>query len=77
MPASDPKSKRDLLEEHNKVKKKVAGYAPDEVGRNRLIAFVEYVIFPISKLSDGSGSFHIDIDSNNMEMKSPTLQLKN
>lgn len=61
MSASDPNSKIDLLEEPNKVKKKVASAycAPGEVEGNGLIGFVEYVIFPISELVDGSGSFHI------------------
>ncbi|KAK9467240.1 tRNA synthetases class I-domain-containing protein [Lipomyces arxii] len=75
MSSSDPNSKIDLLDDEKTVKKKVASAfcAPGVVEENGLIAFVEYVILPISKLGttvvDGesvfiekSGSFKINRD---------------
>ncbi|KAK9448962.1 tRNA synthetases class I-domain-containing protein [Limtongia smithiae] len=52
MSASDPNSKIDLLEEPKAVQKKIAAAfcAPGVADNNGLIAFVEYVIFPISSI---------------------------
>lgn len=62
MSASDPNSKIDLLEEPKQVKKKIgaAFAAPGVVEGNGLISFVEYVLLPISEISNGSPSFHIE-----------------
>ncbi|KAK9462998.1 tRNA synthetases class I-domain-containing protein [Lipomyces oligophaga] len=53
MSSSDPNSKVDLLDDAKAVKKKInsAFAAPGEVEGNGLIAFVEYVLLPISKIS--------------------------
>ncbi|KAK6348601.1 Tyrosine--tRNA ligase cytoplasmic [Orbilia javanica] len=61
MSASDPNSKIDLLDSAADVEKKLkkAVCAPKEVDGNGVIAFVEYVLIPISELSseDGKGKF--------------------
>ncbi|KAK9486426.1 tRNA synthetases class I-domain-containing protein [Lipomyces starkeyi] len=53
MSSSDPSSKIDLLDNAKTVNKKIASAfcAPGVVEGNGLIAFVEYVLLPISKLS--------------------------
>ncbi|KAK9472143.1 Aminoacyl-tRNA synthetase, partial [Dipodascopsis tothii] len=52
MSSSDPNSKIDLLDDPKTVKKKIASAycSPGEVEGNGLIAFVEYVLLPISRL---------------------------
>lgn len=62
MSASDPNSKIDLLEGPKEVKKKInsAFAAPGIVEGNGLISFIEFVIFPIFEIKDGSPSFRIE-----------------
>lgn len=63
MSASDPDSKIDLLDTPDIVKKKIKkAYAvPKEVEGNGMIAFVEYVLLPVSALrNDGQGQFPVD-----------------
>ncbi|KAI5305564.1 hypothetical protein KEM55_008935, partial [Ascosphaera atra] len=61
MSSSDPDSKIDLLDGADAVKRKLKkAYAmPKEVEGNGIISFVEYVLLPISALSDpdGKGKF--------------------
>ncbi|KAK6501955.1 Tyrosine--tRNA ligase cytoplasmic [Arthrobotrys musiformis] len=63
MSASDPNSKIDLLDSAADVEKKLkkAVCAPKEVEGNGVIAFVEYVLLPISELAaeDGKARFVI------------------
>lgn len=63
MSASDPNSKIDLLEEPNKVKKKikVAFCEPNDVTDNALIAFIEFVLMPIYKLKNETEEFKFPI----------------
>lgn len=62
MSASDPNSKIDLLEEPKQVKKKInsAFAAPGVVEGNGLIAFIEYVVFPIFELKSDKPVFRIE-----------------
>ncbi|KAI9781896.1 MAG: hypothetical protein M1816_002160 [Peltula sp. TS41687] len=64
MSSSDQDSKIDLLDTPDVVKKKIKkAYAvPKEVEGNGMIAFVEYVLLPVSALKneDGQGQFHVE-----------------
>jgi tyrosyl-tRNA synthetase len=62
MSASDSNSKIDLLDDPSTVKKKIskAFAAPGNVEENGLVAFVEYVVFPVSEIATGVGKFHIE-----------------
>ena len=63
MSASDPDSKIDLLDAPEVVRKKLRkAYAvPHEVDGNGILAFVEYVLFPVSGLrSGGRGKFVVE-----------------
>ncbi|KAF3906388.1 hypothetical protein ABW20_dc0104687 [Dactylellina cionopaga] len=66
MSASDPNSKIDLLDSAADVEKKLkkAVCAPKEVEGNGVVAFVEFVLLPISELAseDGKGRFVIEKD---------------
>ncbi|KAF3911866.1 hypothetical protein AA313_de0209518 [Arthrobotrys entomopaga] len=66
MSASDPNSKIDLLDSKADVEKKLkkAVCAPKETEGNGIIAFIEYVLLPISELSsqDGKGRFVVEKD---------------
>ncbi|EPS44035.1 hypothetical protein H072_1963 [Dactylellina haptotyla CBS 200.50] len=66
MSASDPNSKIDLLDSKSDVEKKLkkAVCAPKEIEGNGIIAFVEFVLLPISELAsqDGKGRFVIEKD---------------
>ncbi|KZZ90691.1 tyrosyl-tRNA synthetase [Ascosphaera apis ARSEF 7405] len=64
MSSSDPDSKIDILDNADAVKKKLKkAYAmPKEVEGNGIISFVEYVLLPISALSnaEGKGEFVVE-----------------
>lgn len=62
MSASDPNSKIDLLDDEATVKSKIkkAFAAPGVVEGNGLIAFVEYVLFPIAHVSGKEPKFFIN-----------------
>jgi len=66
MSASDPNSKIDLLDSKADVEKKLkkAVCAPKETEGNGIIAFIEFVLLPISELSaqDGKGRFVVEKD---------------
>ena len=63
MSASDPDSKIDLLDNAETVKRKIkkAVCAPRDIGEeNGVLAFVKYVLLPISELKEGSTKFFIN-----------------
>jgi len=66
MSASDPNSKIDLLDSADTVAKKIkkAVAPPKELEGNGLVSFVEYVLFPASKLMTGKRSLVVEWDGN-------------
>lgn len=69
MSASDANSKIDLLDTAENVSKKIkkALAVPKELKDNGLIAFVEYVLFPASKLLTGKRSLVVEWDGKETE----------
>lgn len=68
MSASDPDSKIDLLDPPDTVAKKIrkAHAAPQVVEENGVLAFIEYVLLPASRLR-GIGEFRVDRDRDGLE----------
>jgi len=62
MSASDPNSKIDLIDPPDVVARKIkkANAPPKEVEGNGLLAFVEHVLLPASKLLDGERRFVVE-----------------
>ena len=62
MSASDPDSKIDVLDDADKVKKKIrkAFAEPRQVEGNGLLAFVQYVLLPTGELRGGSPRFVVE-----------------
>ncbi|RVD85960.1 uncharacterized protein DFL_004260 [Arthrobotrys flagrans] len=76
MSASDPNSKIDLLDSAADVEKKLkkAVCAPKEVEGNGVIAFVEYVLIPISELGAEDGKARFVIEKDGQEIVYETIE---
>ncbi|KAF3316201.1 Tyrosine--tRNA ligase cytoplasmic [Orbilia oligospora] len=76
MSASDPNSKIDLLDSAADVEKKLkkAVCAPKEVEGNGVIAFVEYVLLPISELGAEDGKARFVIEKDGQEVVYETIE---
>ncbi|KAF3140413.1 Tyrosine--tRNA ligase cytoplasmic [Orbilia oligospora] len=76
MSASDPNSKIDLLDSAADVEKKLkkAVCAPKEVEGNGVIAFVEYVLLPISELGAEDGKARFVIEKDGQEIVYETIE---
>ena len=57
MSSSDPKSKIDLLDDGNTIRKKIAKAfcAPRQVEGNGILAFIQHVLLPLSQLKSSDG----------------------
>ena len=57
MSSSDPKSKVDLLDDGNTIRKKIAKAfcAPRQVEGNGILAFIQHVLLPLSQLKSSDG----------------------
>ncbi|THC98565.1 hypothetical protein EYZ11_001995 [Aspergillus tanneri] len=69
MSSSEEDSKIDLLEAPESVRKKIrkAQTAPREVEHNGILAFVQYVLLPVSKLKNGSPEFRVSRERDGLE----------
>jgi len=63
MSSSDPKSKIDLVDEPEVIRKKIAkAYCPPRVSEgNGVLAFIQHVLFPYSQLQSADGTSSISV----------------